>query len=532
MKQGQKVLTGLALAALFAAAPGELTAYAAGWTDDGGSWKYITDDGTVVTDQWKKSGDDWYYLDSDGRMMQNSLIQVDDDYFYVDGDGKRVLECWMSFEPESDNDYGMQEYWYYFGTDGKALRKKGGTFKKTVNGSVYIFDEDGIMLTGFINEDGDWIEDDDEFIDARYYCSDDGVMYQNRWLKYDYQSDGQSDLRSDMAEKDYMDYDAVWLYFDSQGKKVKSSSTEKITQRVIDGATYGFDENGVMMSWWSKTAEDSRASEKFYSGHDGGQLLKSTWVWMYPSEEMDADDYNNQEYSWWRTDDNGKVYRNQIREIEGSRYAFDDIGRMQTGFLLYDGTKNFVFQHDIDTYSSDDFKEGTVLGIEKADLYLFGPDELNGGSMLSGKEFSVELADGIYTFGFRSNGRAYGSRNKLEKNDDCYYINGLRLEATNELKYAVVKVNDDEYRVVNDSGKIVKGSKKLVSDGGDGWYIVINDKFKGYVIGEKPKWYKGDAGEGYYRYDKDNKTYGELLASKDSEVYDGELQADARLNYE
>lgn len=497
MGRGQKMLAGLALAAFFTVMPGMRFAYAA------------------------------------GQMEQNSLIQVGDDYFYVDGDGKMVRECWMSFKAESGNGYGLEEYWYYFGSDGKAFRKRNRTFKKNIHENIYIFDENGIMLTGFINEEGERIDDETPFIEARYYCGEDGSMYRDRWLEYDYRGEGGMDLRSDMTGKDYWEYGTMWLYFDSAGKKVRSRSTDKVMQKTIDGAVYGFDENGVMMSWWSKTATDSNASEKFYSGYDGGKLLENTWVWMYPSEEMDADDYNMEEHSWWRTDSRGKVYSDCIREVKGLKYAFDNIGRMQTGFLLYDGSRTFVAQYDVDAWESDDFRDGKVYGIENADLYLFGPDELNGGSMQRGKDIFVELADGIYTFGFRANGKAYGNRNMLARIDDSYYINGLKLEADSDLRYGVVKVSDDEYRVVSASGKIVKGKRKTVRDGDDGWYIIMGGKFKAYVSdSEKPRWHNGDSGWGYYSYDKDSKTYQELLASADSAADDSELQGDAKLNYE
>lgn len=538
MGRGQKMLTGLALAAFITAVPGIRFAYAAGWSDDNGSWQYLNNDGTAVTEQWKRAGDDWYYLNSVGQMEQNSLFQVGDDYFYAGEDGKMVRECWMSFKAEAGNDYELEEYWYYFGSDGKALRKRNSAFKKNIHENIYIFDENGIMLTGFINEEGEMIADETPFIEAKYYCGEDGAMYRERWLEYDYQGEGGMDLRSVMAGKDYWEYGTMWLYFDSAGKKLKSRNTERVRQKTIDGITYGFDDNGVMMSWWSKTAtesnaSDSNASGKFYSGYDGGKLLENTWVWMYPSEELDADDYSMEEHSWWRTDSRGKVYRDCIREVKGLKYAFDDIGRMQTGFLLYDGSRTFVAQYDIDAWESDDFRNGVVYGIENADLYLFGPDELNGGSMQKGKDISVELADGVYTFGFRANGKAYGNRNMLARINDSYYINGLKLEADNDLRYGVVKVSDDEYRVVNTSGKMVKGKRKLVRDGDDGWYIIMGGMFKTYVSdSDKPRWRKGDSGWGYYSYDKYSKTYDELLASADSDMDDSELPGDAKLNYE
>lgn len=538
MKYRKKVLTGAVFTAFLLASP-VLSAYA-GWNNDSGEWQYLNSDGNAVTDQWKSSGDDWYYLNSAGVMERNSLIQIDDDYYYVDEDGKRMQNQWFSYSQEESvtDNYGYETYWYYFGSDGKAYRKKSNTFKKTIGENTYVFDEDSIMLTGFINEDGELVDDEDPFVEAKYYCGDDGALYRSQWLEYEYLED--SELRSAMAERDYLDYEKVWLYFDSNGKKVASSGEEKIKQSVIDGETYGFDENGAMMTWWSQVAtasnaETSNTAPKFYSGYDGGKLLKSTWVWMYPSESMDEEDYNDLEYSWFRTDDKGRVYRNRIREVDGQRYAFDEIGRLQTGFLLFDGTSNFVAQYDIDTWESDDFKNGTVYGIQKADLYLFGPDEFNGGAMQKGDEISVELNDGVYTFGFASNGKAYGTKNKLARHDDRYYINGLRLEAHEDLNYGVVKVSDSEYKVVNTSGKIVKGNRKVVKDKDDGWYLIVGGEFKAYVrSADKPRWYSGADGEGYYMYDSkdtDNK-YGDFIAGKDTEPLEDDLPEDARLNFD
>lgn len=530
MKERKRTLTGVMAALLFMVSTGGITAYAAGWSDDSGDWQYRNNDDIPVTDQWKKSDDDWFYLNGQGLMERNRLLQVEDNYYYVDEDGKMVRNSWMRFEADGSDESAIR--WYYFGPDGKAYHKNGDKFKKQINGSFYIFDEDGVMLTGFIDENGETLSDvDDPYTEALYFCGEDGAAYREQWKSYEYQDD--KDLRSDMSERNYLDYEALWLYFDSEGRKVRSKDSDKLVERTIGGQSYGFDDNGVMMSWWSKTATGSNASEKFYSGYDGGKLLKSTWVWMYPSEEMNEDDYSNLEYSWWRTDDNGRVYRDRIREIGGMKYAFDDIGRLQTGFVLYDGDRKFVAQHDIDTWESEDFKNAIVYGIEKGDLYLFGPDEFNGGAMQSGYSISVELADGVYSFGFAGNGKAYGSRNKLARVKDCYYINGLKLEAHDDLKYGVVDAGGGKYRVVNTSGKIVKGNRKLVKDTEDGWYVIIGDEFKAYASAtDKPRWYNGPEGEGYYRYDSDNKEYLELIAGKNTIPDDSELPTDAKLNFE
>ena len=302
-----------------------------------------------------------------------------------------------------------------------------------------------------------------------------------------------------------------------------------------------------MLPWWSKVSTISNAdksnptsdvSARYYSGYDGGKLLKNTWFWMYPSESMDEDEYCSQDCSWWYTNSSGEVYKDRISKINGRYYAFDGLGRMKTGFVLFDGKSEFVARYDIDAWESDAFIDGSIFGIEKSDLYLFSTDEKNDGSMQTGKEIKLELADGVYTFGFSSSGKAYGNKNKLQKKNDKYYINGLRLDADDEYGYGVVEVEDGDdiyYQVVNSSGKVVDGSKKIVKDKDGAYLLIINNHFVARCSDEsKPRWRDGEEGTGYYHYDKDNKDdhYADGIIAADDEDPDVDsLPEEERLNF-
>lgn len=536
----------LGAAVLFVASASANAVYAAGWSNQTGEWQYLNDDGHAVSDQWRKSNDGWYYLGDNGNMLKNTLLEDGDNYYYVDAEGRMVQNQWIAFDntDEFDTDLDADQLWYYFGSDGKALRKKGNSFKKKVNGKTYIFDEDGVMLTGYFDDEGNSVNgNDDPFVDTVYYAGADGAVYENQWLLY--AEHGGSDLENDMSSKGYYDYDEMWMYFDLNGKKVKSNDDDRMKQRTINGKTYGFDDNGIMLPWWEEVASSSNASAKYFSGYDGGHLLKETWFWMYPSEalasqaEANNEDYTDQECSWWRTDSNGRVIRNKIKEIGGKRYAFDDIGRMVTGFVLFDGRSDYVAQWEIDAWDSENFISGVPVehfGFETSDLYLFGPDELNDGTMQTGGDIKVELADGVYTFGFSKNGKAYGNRNQLAKKNDRYYINGIRLEADSSLRYGVVEVSEGLYKVVDVNGKIVEGSKKILKDSDGGWFVIINDEFKAYIGDEdKPRWHKGSDGrEGYYRYDSSNKEnkYGDFIADKTTAPSLTDLPEEAKINFD
>ena len=127
--------------------------------------------------------------------------------------------------------------------------------------------------------------------------------------------------------------------------------------------------------------------------------------------------------------------------------------------------------------------------------------------MQVGKEITIELADGPRTFAFAPSGKAYGNRNCLQKKDNKFYINGLRLDAPEEQGYGVVSQNigtldAPQYRfyVVDRNGRIVGGRRVLRA--GDGYLLVANGQYVGYCGDEDaPRW-KNDA---FYHYDRSNR---------------------------
>lgn len=521
-----------------------MTVYAVeGWSREGENWRYLDQKDVPVQNAWKQSKNSWFYLGSDGIMLRDRFLERGNSLYYVDETGKRIENAWYFIENEDDA--GHAAGWYYFGAGGKALRGTNSPVIKKVDGKSYMFDAGGRMLTGWMNEEGEPLDEGDNPLeDGVYYAGEDGALKTESWLNYSEMAfNGLEDLYSELSGRDYGEYDQAWLYFDSHSKKVKSNG-EKLKQMDIGGGTYGFDEYGIMLPWWTKVGSISNADKsnptsdvpaKFFAGYDGGSLLRNSWFWMYPSENLLEGDFSEEEYSWWRTDENGEVYRNRIKKVNNRYYGFDGLGRMQTGFALFDTRSMFVAQYDPDAWSSDDFKEGNLYGIEKADLYFFAPDELNDGSMQTGYEVMVELEDGAHAFGFDSKGIAYGSRNTLRRAKNSFYINGLRLEADPECGYGVVRQEDGACRVVNTKGKIMTGSKTVLKDKDGGWLILINGYFTARVDDEyKPRWYDGPEGPGFYHYDpknKEDKYAGGLIEGTEEEPDLDGLLDDERLNF-
>lgn len=531
---------------------GSIAAYALpGWDNSGGEWRYYDSRNALETDAWRMSGDKWYYLSSEGSILKNTALFYKSDIYFLDENGVMATDRWIRLSAENDGSGDFSDGWYYFGSDGKAYRKQSNSkFKKEIEGKEYVFDEDGRMLTGWLDESGNTIDDSEEdpFTRGIYLAGEDGALLTGEWYRYGDKNipfTG-SDAHSGVVDRDYSDYQDMWFYFNENSKKVYSKD-EKLEEKKINGVTYGFDENGVMDPWWSAVASvselnrsnpTSSESAKFYAGYNGGGLMKNQWIWTYPSENLDEKDYEDQESSWWRVNDKGQVLRNRIRTVNGKKYAFDGLGRMKTGFVLFDGGREFVAQYDVDDWSSDDFIYGNLYGIERADLYLFSPDEWNDGSMQSGKNVQVTLDDGQFTFGFRKNGKAYGNRNSLEKVGRRYYINGLLLKADSAHRYGLVQTESasgTEYRVVSVSGTSLSVKNRAL-DCGDGEYLLMwAGKAVAYVtdLDHAPRWIAdGPEGSGFYRYDSEQKNhYSEALWTEGSAVDLSGLPADMNLNF-
>jgi len=213
---------------------------ATGWAEENGEWVYYNNDGSKATDVFKKSGNNWFYLDSDGIMAKNQLIEDDDNYFYVNSAGAMVTNQWRSIENEDSGSDEPDEWWYYFQSNGKAVKKSGSsdnvkfvTLPTSTGQAKFTFDDEGHMLYGWIDESGEMLTDDDAWKSGMYYCSDngDGRM-----------ATGWEDIPAVNDEDDDREGDGYWFYFSTNGKKTVDNDSKK-----INGQYYGFDVNGKML---------------------------------------------------------------------------------------------------------------------------------------------------------------------------------------------------------------------------------------------------------------------------------------------
>ncbi len=208
---------------------------AIGWEKINGYWYYFYQSGSMATG-WEKVGDDWYYLYNDGKMAENTLVlysnNTNEHYYYVNPSGKMLPNKWVKYD----------EGWRYERGNGSYTIDTYIVLK----GKIYYFDEDGYMITGWINHQGRWV-----------YASSSGALVESGWEKID----------------------GYWYYFD--GFFILTD-----TFRIIDEEIYYFTEMGDMAIGWEKLN-----GEWFYfnpSGHmlTGWQEIGDEWYYFY------EDDYN------------------------------------------------------------------------------------------------------------------------------------------------------------------------------------------------------------------------------------------------
>lgn len=477
----QTKIAALISAAAVLSVGGAMTAFAAtGWQQENGTWVYYNRNEEKVTETWQKSGDYWFYLDDNGEMATDSLIDDNDDTYYVDVNGVMVTNRWVAVDNENAGEENEpNQWWYYFGANGKAYKRSdsatGDVSLKTINGKKYTFDTDGKMQYGWV-KDGETQHDDNAWQDSDYYFGDenDGSMAEG-WKEIAIKDDQAADLQ---PGDNYWDEDQTrWFYFKASGKKEKNQ-----TGKTINGRKYGFDDYGRMNAGWFTGATLSNATPKddpthgtqgiatysnsflYYSTPEDGARSTKGWFKVTPGYYLQRDKYEDGSDYWYYSDGNGKLTVNEIKTVNGKKYAFDNYGRMISGFVVLQmegntvgsgySSKKIVQKVDSDgTYDTGDNYNRFV----KANDSLFRSGELKAyffggsddGSMKTGKQ-TVELDSDKYTFEFAKNGSNKGvGLNGME--DHKFYVGGKLTTADTDSKIEIVILDSSNKLVAKSS---------------------------------------------------------------------------------
>ncbi|WP_143321878.1 cell wall-binding protein [Clostridium sp. HBUAS56010] len=250
--------------------------------------------------------------------------------------------------------------WVYYDKSGDHVTEK---WAKSGDNWFYL-NEDGEMTTDAI------VEDEDNY----YYVNESGAMVTNKWVSVENEEyDGGSDDDEPLNH---------WYYFGANGKAYKSSSSNTTASfKTINGKKYIFDDEGKMLFGWigkdgeRKTGDDAwqKDNGEYYCGDENDGAQASGWVQI----EIEDDGYNSDstghssknvyddenQTRWFYFKSNGKKMAGEKgKTINGKKYGFDEHGRMNAEWVIYDADP---------TTDTTDVKRATladasVLGISTA----------------------------------------------------------------------------------------------------------------------------------------------------------------------
>lgn len=298
--------------------------------------------------------------------------------------------AWASGGQWEYNDTAME--WYYVDDSGERA-----TGRREIAGEVYFFDENGIMLTGWISCPRDEIPEPlTDTMDGEdvYYCGTDGKMakgwvvaYSPQNLVYDQQQEFQI-VREDGEQKRY--------YFDDRGKPYYNQ------RKTIDGKRYIFDEEGACMTgWiydWGEGAQDRflpvdldspeedkeicRAGPEnlMFGSPEDGSLAQKQWVDQIPPWDNEGDDVRS-----FYADSSGYMVTRGTGRGEGTSLS----ARRKALKIEMVGT------YQLEDWSTDVnvvYIDGSYYCLEDSGT------RLDGILYLSGARGEHSFADGLYCF--------------------------------------------------------------------------------------------------------------------------------------
>ena len=232
-----------------------------------------------------------------------------------------------------------------------------------------------------------------------------------------------------------------WVYTDNNGNNVTSA------WRTDNGESYYLGEDGYMIR--NTLLEDNG---NYYYLRNGGQMLKNGWRFL-ENPSWQGDDKVG-DASWYYFDNNGRALRTtgdtvKVADINGKKFAFDQYGRMLTGWITEAG-ENLSDESDWASalYYGDGEGDGSL--VTNAWVYISVKDDDN-----------EDDNEPTYHFYFSSNGKKVKATDKTIGN---------------------VKYTFDDRGVAQDSWvKDSKGAYKYYGDEDEpklhtGWFQAVPSK--------------------------------------------------------
>ena len=345
-----------------------------GWYEnESGERFYLEEDGTAKKG-WHMIDGKRYYFDETTGVQQKGFQLFDNVWlYYYDEQGQVFPEGWNELEGQK----------CYVSSGGSLSRGKA-----EIEGSLYYFDQNGAMKTGWIADGTDtyFAQADGKLLQNqwannsshRYYFGQDGAMFKG-WQMID----GRRYHFNEATGEQLMDFQLYantwWYYYDASGnlmpegwndlngtrRYVSSGGSFFMGKNEIDGKQYIFASDGVLQYGWIELD-----GQKYYAGSDGA-LVENSW------ETIEGKRYY--------FDDKGQMVKGWYM-IDGRRYHFNEFtGEQLTDFQLYENTWWYYYDADGNLFPAGwNELKGTRRYVTEGGSFVMGKNEIDGKKYIFG----------------------------------------------------------------------------------------------------------------------------------------------------
>ena len=305
---------------------------ATGWLLLDKNWYYLNGSGVMLTG-WIMLGNTWYYLNSpSGIMAADTWI----DSYYVDSTGAWIEGKTPDDSSSESDSSSIQEpaKWILTGSRWK-YRHEDGSYTcnnwEKINGTWYLFDKDGWMLTGW-----------QTFKGTKYYLNADGAMVVG-WLHLNnnwYYLDGSGAMLTGWQK-----IGNTWYYLNSPSGIMAADTWI---------GSYYVDSNGAWIEGKTQNTTSSGSSKWILSGnrwwyrHKDGSYTRNGWekingIWyLFDADGWMLTGWQKVKGIWYYMDASGAMLTGW-QKLGGTWYYLDASGAMLTGTHTIGG-KTYTFQ--------------------------------------------------------------------------------------------------------------------------------------------------------------------------------------------
>ena len=415
-----------------------------------GNWYYFQPStGKMTTGfQYLSSENKTVYYNSKGQMLYGYQFINNNNYYFDTSLGSMA----------KDKVINIKGVFRYFNNDGREEKISG---QRYINNHWYLFDKDGIMLTGF-----QYIKNQDKTV---FYNANGEMLYGFQKIDNNYYYFNSITGAMQIGEQIVNEH---WHLFDKDGKMLTGfqyiKNQDKIVYYNANGEMlYGFQKIDNNYYYFNSITGAMQIGEQIVNRHwhlfdkDGKMLTGFQYI-----KNQDKTVYYNANgemlYGFQKIGKDHYFFDNNTgaKTLPGEKYIgnywylFDKDGKIQTGFQYIKAQNKTVYYNE---------KGQMLYGQQNINGFWYN-FETNTGKMLTGFQYIKNQNKTVY---YNEKGQMLHGYNKLEK--DYYYFD---ISTGEEAKDKVINV-DGKFKYFNKNGKEEKVSgQKYINNH---WYLFDKD---------------------------------------------------------